>query len=108
MLRMLVCFEFGLAILETYTFWILCLGDQPGTDLGPVLSVKAKNRICDLVQSGVDEGAKMELDGRNVIVPGYEKGNFVGPTILSNVKVIFERSRLPCLYVCLSVINYQN
>jgi len=27
------------------------------------------------------------LDGRNISVPGYEKGNFVGPTILTDVKV---------------------
>lgn len=29
----------------------------------------------------------MELDGRDVVVKGYENGNFVGPTILSGVKV---------------------
>ncbi|XP_031561560.1 probable methylmalonate-semialdehyde dehydrogenase [acylating], mitochondrial [Actinia tenebrosa] len=61
-------------------------GDQPGADLGPVISPQSKKRICDLVQSGVDQGAKMELDGRDVVVKGYENGNFVGPTILSGVK----------------------
>ncbi|XP_071962296.1 probable methylmalonate-semialdehyde/malonate-semialdehyde dehydrogenase [acylating], mitochondrial [Antedon mediterranea] len=61
-------------------------GDQPGADLGPVISPQAKDRICSLVQSGVDEGANLLLDGRNVSVPGYEKGNFVGPTILTDVK----------------------
>ncbi len=30
-------------------------------------------------------GAKLELDGRDVVVPGYEQGNFLGPTIFSNV-----------------------
>ena len=30
---------------------------------------------------------QLELDGRDISVPGYEKGNFVGPTILSGVKV---------------------
>jgi malonate-semialdehyde dehydrogenase (acetylating)/methylmalonate-semialdehyde dehydrogenase len=35
----------------------------------------------------VKEGAKLVLDGRNVSLPGkYSKGNFIGPTILSNVK----------------------
>ncbi|XP_071800445.1 probable methylmalonate-semialdehyde/malonate-semialdehyde dehydrogenase [acylating], mitochondrial [Asterias amurensis] len=61
-------------------------GDQPGTDLGPVISPAAKDRILDLVQSGVDEGATLLLDGRKVTVPGYEKGNFVGPTLLSDVE----------------------
>lgn len=57
--------------------------------MGPVISPAAKNKILDLIQSGVDEGAKILLDGRNVSVPGYEKGNFIGPTILTDVKVIF-------------------
>lgn len=52
-----------------------------------MISPQAKNRILDLIQSGVDEGAKILLDGRNVVVPGYEKGNFIGPTILTDVKV---------------------
>ena len=39
-----------------------------------------------LVQSGVDEGASLLLDGRGVKPPGYEQGNFVGPTVLDGVK----------------------
>jgi len=34
----------------------------------------------------VDEGAELLLDGRGIQVPGYEKGNFVGPTVFSKVK----------------------
>lgn len=63
------------------------VGHEPGADLGPLISPEAKQRVCDLVQSGVDQGAQILLDGRNVKVPGYEKGNFVGPTILHYVKV---------------------
>ena len=37
----------------------LHLGDQPGADLGPLISPEAKQRVCDLVQTGVDEGAKV-------------------------------------------------
>ncbi|KAK4293395.1 hypothetical protein Pmani_033903 [Petrolisthes manimaculis] len=61
-------------------------GHLPGTDLGPVISPEAKERIKSLVQSGIDEGATCLLDGREIVVPGYEQGNFVGPTILSQVK----------------------
>jgi len=61
-------------------------GKEPGADLGPVISPAAKKRILDLIQSGVKEGADLVLDGRDIKVPGYEKGNFVGPTILTNVK----------------------
>lgn len=61
-------------------------GHEDGADLGPVISPEAKKRILDLVQSGVDEGASLLLDGRQLKVKGYEKGNFVGPTILHKVK----------------------
>ncbi|MEQ2170897.1 Methylmalonate-semialdehyde dehydrogenase [acylating] mitochondrial, partial [Goodea atripinnis] len=60
-------------------------GDQPGADVGPLISPEAKARVEYLIQCGVDEGARLLLDGRNVHVRGYENGNFVGPTILSNV-----------------------
>lgn len=62
-------------------------GDQPGADVGPLISPEARKRVESLVQSGVDEGAQMLLDGRSVKVKGYENGIFVGPTILSKVTV---------------------
>jgi malonate-semialdehyde dehydrogenase (acetylating)/methylmalonate-semialdehyde dehydrogenase len=61
------------------------IGTDKGADLGPVISKNAKNRILGLVEDGVKEGAKLELDGRNIKVAGYEQGNFVGPTIFSGV-----------------------
>ncbi|XP_071442058.1 probable methylmalonate-semialdehyde/malonate-semialdehyde dehydrogenase [acylating], mitochondrial [Hetaerina americana] len=61
-------------------------GHIPGADLGPVISPQAKERIVGLVESGIKEGAKCILDGRDIKVAGFEKGNFVGPTILSDVK----------------------
>src|ERR1700674_1156598 len=60
-------------------------GVEKGADLGPVVSKSAKQRILGLVEDGIREGAKLELDGRAVKVPGYEKGNFIGPTIFSAV-----------------------
>lgn len=57
--------------------------------MGPLISPEAKARVESLIQSGVDEGAKLLLDGRNAVVKGYENGNFVGPTILGNVTVRF-------------------
>jgi malonate-semialdehyde dehydrogenase (acetylating) / methylmalonate-semialdehyde dehydrogenase len=60
-------------------------GVEKGSDLGPVVSKNAKHRILGLVEDGIKEGAKLELDGRGIKVPGYEKGNFIGPTIFSGV-----------------------
>ena len=61
-------------------------GNEPGTDVGPVISCNALSRIEGLIERGIADGAKLELDGRKPTVPGYEKGNFVGPTIFSGVK----------------------
>src|SRR5579863_863452 len=60
-------------------------GVEKNTDLGPVVSKSAKHRILGLEEDGIKEGAKLELDGRAIKVPGYEKGNFIGPTIFSAV-----------------------
>ncbi|WP_426100242.1 CoA-acylating methylmalonate-semialdehyde dehydrogenase [Pseudomonas sp. PSPC3-3] len=60
-------------------------GSEAGTDVGPVISKRAKARILELIESGVKEGAKLELDGRGIQVPGFEQGNFVGPTLFSGV-----------------------
>ncbi|XP_024359151.1 methylmalonate-semialdehyde dehydrogenase [acylating], mitochondrial [Physcomitrium patens] len=60
-------------------------GTEPGADLGPVISKQSKERICRLVESGAKAGARIVLDGRGIKVPGYEQGNFVGPTILADV-----------------------
>lgn len=54
-------------------------------DLGPLISPQAKERVERLIQSGVDEGAELLLDGRGISVEGYENGNFVGPTIFDKV-----------------------
>ena len=61
-------------------------GVEPGTDVGPVVSSSALERINGLIQKGIDEGAELVLDGRNPSVAGYEDGNFVGPTIFAGVK----------------------
>ena len=61
-------------------------GTEKGTDVGPVVSCSALSRVESLIERGLADGAKLELDGRKPSVPGYEKGNFVGPTIFSGVK----------------------
>nr|WP_174506990.1 CoA-acylating methylmalonate-semialdehyde dehydrogenase [Acinetobacter sp. Marseille-Q1620] len=60
-------------------------GHEPNTDIGPVISPRAKARVIDLINSGVEQGAELLLDGRHVQVKGYEEGNFVGATIFNNV-----------------------
>jgi len=60
-------------------------GLQQGIEMGPVVSVAARDRIVAAITSGVEEGAEPVLDGRNARVPEYPHGYFVGPTILDQV-----------------------
>jgi len=60
-------------------------GVEAGTDVGPLVSCAALDRVSGLIERGVQEGARLELDGRNPSVSGYENGNFVGPTLFSGV-----------------------
>jgi malonate-semialdehyde dehydrogenase (acetylating)/methylmalonate-semialdehyde dehydrogenase len=60
-------------------------GWEKETDMGPLIRPAARERVIGYIEKGVAEGAKLELDGRDVSVPGFERGNFLGPTIFSNV-----------------------
>ncbi|MDV6326633.1 CoA-acylating methylmalonate-semialdehyde dehydrogenase [Idiomarina sp. PL1-037] len=52
---------------------------------GPVISPQAKERVEALITQGEKEGAKLLVDGRNCKVDGLPDGNWVGPTVFSNV-----------------------
>ncbi|MCW8842999.1 MAG: CoA-acylating methylmalonate-semialdehyde dehydrogenase, partial [Rhodobacteraceae bacterium] len=54
-------------------------------DYGPVITAQAKDRINGLVNSGVEQGANLVVDGRDFSLQGYEDGFFVGPSLFDNV-----------------------
>jgi malonate-semialdehyde dehydrogenase (acetylating)/methylmalonate-semialdehyde dehydrogenase len=60
-------------------------GFDKGVQMGPVINAESKSRVEGLIEKGVKEGARVSVDGRRAKVEGYEKGNFVRPTILSDV-----------------------
>ena len=53
--------------------------------LGPVVDAKHKKNVLSWIEKGIEEGANLILDGRNVVVEGFENGFYVGPTIFDNV-----------------------
>ncbi len=55
------------------------------TKLGPVYSAAHKESVIKWIEKGIEEGAELVLDGRNVTVEGYENGFYLGPTILDKV-----------------------
>ncbi len=58
---------------------------EEGSVLGPLVSKSHKDRVVSWIDKGVEEGATLLLDGRNVVVEGNENGFYVGPTIFDNV-----------------------
>ena len=54
--------------------------------MGPVATRQALERVLGYIERGVQEGARLLLDGRGVAVPGLPGGYFVGPTIFDQVR----------------------
>ena len=55
------------------------------TGLGPVVNASHKRSVLEWIEKGLEEGASLALDGRDVVVEGYEGGYYLGPTILDHV-----------------------
>jgi len=60
-------------------------GLDPGIQMGPVITKESKQRIESLIATGVSDGAKAIVDGRNAKIASYESGHFVKPTVLDGV-----------------------
>jgi malonate-semialdehyde dehydrogenase (acetylating)/methylmalonate-semialdehyde dehydrogenase len=59
---------------------------EPATDLGPLVTAEHRQFVLDWIEKGIAEGAELVLDGRDAVVPGYEGGFFVGPTVFDHVE----------------------
>jgi malonate-semialdehyde dehydrogenase (acetylating)/methylmalonate-semialdehyde dehydrogenase len=60
--------------------------DSPEAGYGPQITPQAKQRILGLIEKGKAEGAECVLDGSNCTVPGYPRGNWLGPTLFRKVR----------------------
>ena len=58
---------------------------DPESEMGPVVTAEAKKRITDLIGLGVKEGAELVVDGRGLVLQGYENGYFLGGTLFDSV-----------------------
>lgn len=54
-------------------------------DMGPLITNAHKDKVCNFITSGVEQGAKLVVDGRNHTVDGFESGYYVGPTLFDHV-----------------------
>jgi malonate-semialdehyde dehydrogenase (acetylating) / methylmalonate-semialdehyde dehydrogenase len=77
-------------------------------DYGPVITAQAAQKIADLVESGVQQGAKLVVDGRNFGLQGYEDGFFVGAHLFDNVTKDMEIYKQEIFGPVLSTVRAQS
>ncbi len=61
-------------------------GDGEGVEMGPLVTGAHRDKVAGYIDTGVGEGAKLVLDGRNPAIPGHENGYFVGTTLFDHVR----------------------
>ena len=97
------------AIVEAVTAKALSVkvgyGRDAASEMGPVVSQAAKDRIEGLITIGEKQGARLAVDGRGYSVPGYENGFFVGPTVLDGVSTDMDVYREEIFGPVLSVVR---
>ncbi|HEX7351404.1 CoA-acylating methylmalonate-semialdehyde dehydrogenase [Brachybacterium sp.] len=60
-------------------------GDDPATDMPPVITPDARERVIRMTDEAEQAGATIVVDGRGLVVEGHENGNFVGPTVITDL-----------------------
>jgi malonate-semialdehyde dehydrogenase (acetylating)/methylmalonate-semialdehyde dehydrogenase len=60
-------------------------GTDPAAEMGPLVTAQHRDKVVGLINKGVEEGAKLVVDGRDIRLQGYEDGYFVGGTLFDNV-----------------------
>jgi malonate-semialdehyde dehydrogenase (acetylating)/methylmalonate-semialdehyde dehydrogenase len=76
---------FGEAIADAAASRVVGYGLDDGVQMGPVITPDSRGRIETLIGKGASEGASLLVDGRGPMIKGYERGNFVRPTVLQDV-----------------------
>jgi malonate-semialdehyde dehydrogenase (acetylating)/methylmalonate-semialdehyde dehydrogenase len=77
------------ALIETLTPQIKALkigaGTNCGLDMGPLVTGAARDKVKGYIDAGVAQGARLVVDGRDLVVAGNESGYFLGGTLFDNV-----------------------
>lgn len=77
--------DFAADIIEEAKKLRVGSGFEDGIDIGPLISPQSKQRMEEIIAESVQQGARLDLDGRGTIIEGLE-GNFVSPTLLSGIE----------------------
>jgi len=79
--------------------------DDPDSEMGPVITADAKNRIIGLIDGGVAAGAELVVDGRKMSLQGYENGYFLGGSLFDKVTTDMEIYKQEIFGPVLSVVR---
>jgi len=82
-------------------------GRDADSEMGPVVTKQAQQRIVGLVGTGESQGASVTVDGRGHVVPGHEEGFFVGPTVIDQVTTDMDVYREEIFGPVLSVVRVE-
>ncbi|GDY28409.1 CoA-acylating methylmalonate-semialdehyde dehydrogenase [Gandjariella thermophila] len=80
-------------------------GDDPSSEMGPLVTQAARQRVENAVARGAEQGATVVVDGRGHTVPGHESGFFVGPSVLDHVTPAMDAYREEIFGPVLSVVR---
>ena len=80
-------------------------GRDPKSEMGPVVTAAARDRIAGLIGTGPEQGATLAVDGRDLTVDGYENGFWVGPTVIDGVSTTMDVYREEIFGPVLSVVR---
>jgi len=82
-------------------------GRDAGNEMGPVVTSAARERIVGLIGTGEAQGARLTVDGRGLVVDGFEDGFFVGPTVIDQVTTEMDVYREEIFGPVLSVLRVE-
>jgi malonate-semialdehyde dehydrogenase (acetylating)/methylmalonate-semialdehyde dehydrogenase len=85
-------------------------GMEAASEMGPIVSAAARDKIRGYIDSGVSEGATLLVDGRQHTVAGHENGFFLGGTLFDNVTTdmkIYREEIFGPVLVCTHVANFE-
>ncbi|HJY41081.1 MAG TPA: CoA-acylating methylmalonate-semialdehyde dehydrogenase [Steroidobacteraceae bacterium] len=83
-------------------------GRDAASEMGPVITSDARDRISRLIATGAEHGARIAVDGRGLVVKGHEKGFFLGPTVIDHVTPAMDVYREEIFGPVLAVVRAQS
>ena len=85
--------ELRARLLDAIDDLVVGPGVDEETDVGPLVTADAQERVLGMIDGAIDEGADLVVDGRDFEHPEYPEGNFLGPTLLEGVTIDMEIAR---------------